>query len=450
MSAVNWANFLEALSLKTSTPIQSIVWLILEKVIFLGLSLVVMLAIARHLMPGSFGRLNFMLALVSLAAPVMAMGLNSLITREVLERPAAKQVIIGSALLLRIGAGLTVAAAGSAVIYFVVPSDDWRLLVLLLFSSACQAGQVVDYWLQAHVANHYAVGVRLLVLILMSGLRLAAVALDAEFATFVVLVALEFFLAGGCYLLIYHHFGEGLGALKFSLRESRSLLLQSRWLVLSGIAAIIYLKIDQIMLGIMIDDSAVGVYTAASRLSEVWYFVPAALVTSYFPQLIHKRVSDTVSYTLDVQKLNDFLFVLAVLVAIPVSMNARLFITLLYGDAYIEAAPVLVVHIWAAVLVFMRTLLSKWLITEKLLHLSLASQAAGALSNVLLNIYLIPLYGPMGAAYATVASYALAGYGVLFMHPQLRPMARVVSYSLFLPFRVLRWGLALYSPNQPR
>lgn len=429
---------------------QSIVWLVLEKIIFLGLSLAVTLAIARHLMPESFGRLNFLLALVSLAAPLMAMGLNSLITHEVIARPFDSQVIIGSALLLRIGSGLTVAVLGSAVSYLIMPIEDWWLLILLFLSSACNAGQVIDYWLQSHVANHYAAVARLLVLVLMSGLRIGAVALDASFLAFGALLALEFFLVGGCYLFIYHRLSDGLGALKFSLSESRSLVLQSRWLLLSGVAAIIYLKIDQVMLGIILDDSAVGLYTAASRVSEVWYFVPAVLVTSYFPQLIHKRAYDATSYTSDLQKLNDSLLVLAIIVAVPVSLNASLFITMLYGDDYIEAAPVLVVHIWAAVLVFMRTLLSKWLITEKLLHLSLASQAAGALSNVFLNIYLIPLYGPLGAAYATVVSYAVAGYLVLFLHPQLRPMARVVSYSLLLPFRVLRWGLALYAPSRPR
>lgn len=401
-------------------------------------------------MPESFGRVNFLLALSSLAAPLMAVGLNSLVTREVLERPAAIQVIMGSALLLRIGTGLIVAAVGSAVSYFLMPVDDWYLLVLLLLSSVCQASQVVDYWLQAHVANHYASRARLLVLLLMSALRLAAVVLDAGFSTFVVLLALEFSLVGGCYLFIYHRLGGGLGALKFSIGESRSLVLQSRWLLLSGVAAIIYLKIDQVMLGIMLDDSAVGLYSAASRVSEVWYFVPAVIVTSYFPQLVQKRASDAAGYTLDLQKLSDSLLVLAIVVAVPVSWNAQWLVTLLYGNAYTDAVEVLVVHIWAAVLVFMRTLLSKWLINEKLLHLSLVSQVAGALSNVLLNLYLIPRYGPVGAAYATVFSYAVAGYAVLFLHPQLRPMARIISYSLFLPLRVLRKGTALYAVNQRR
>ena len=176
----------------------------------------------------------------------------------------------------------------------------------------------------------------------------------------------------------------------------------------------------------------------------MWYFVPAALVTSYFPQLIKKRSNDPDEYALDIQKLNDLLFIFALTVAVLVTATADSLIPLFFGERYVEAIPVLLVHIWASILVFMRALLSKWLITENLLRLSLLSQALGALVNVFLNYYLIPYYGPVGAAYATVFSYFVASYLVLFSNRQLRPMALVVSRSFLLPFRVLRRGFKLY------
>ena len=147
---------------------------------------------------------------------------------------------------------------------------------------------------------------------------------------------------------------------------------------------------------------------------------------------------------MDIQKLNDFLFVVALTIALAVSASAQWLVPWLFGEAYTECVPILLVHIWAAVLVFMRALLSKWLITEDLLRLSLLSQASGAITNILLNLFLIPRYGALGAAYATVISYLVAGYGILFLHKQLRPMAMVVSRSLILPFRLIRSGRMLY------
>jgi PST family polysaccharide transporter len=66
--------------LKKSSPLTSVLWLVAERIVSLVLSLVVTLAVARHLMPDAFGQLSYLLALASLAAPFMALGLNSLVS----------------------------------------------------------------------------------------------------------------------------------------------------------------------------------------------------------------------------------------------------------------------------------------------------------------------------------------------------------------------------------
>ena len=194
----------------------------------------------------------------------------------------------------------------------------------------------------------------------------------------------------------------------------------------------------------MLGDSALGIYVVATKLSEVWYFLPAALVTSFFPYLINKRDTDATGYWVDLQKLNDLLLSMGLVITVAMTLGAQWLVPNLFGVEYADATVVLVVHIWATLFVFMRTLLSKWLIAEELLPLSLLSQGAGVVLNVLLNYYWIPLYGPTGAAYATVISYALAGYFILFVHPDLRPMARIVGRSFALPWRLVRHGRSLY------
>ena len=116
----------------------------------------------------------------------------------------------------------------------------------------------------------------------------------------------------------------------------------------------------------------------------------------------------------------------------------------MFGETYAESVPILVTHVWAGVFVFMRALLSKWLIAEDLLKLSMLSQVLGALVNIILNLKLIPVYGPVGAAYATLISQAVAGYLVLFLHRDLWPMAMVVTRSIFLPIRLAQKGRGLY------
>ena len=428
---------------KTS-PLENVVWLIAERIASVALSLVVTTVVARHLAPELFGRLNFLIALVALAAPVMASGLNSLVSREVLARPIFSYAIIGSALFIRAAIGMFVACIATVTSYYYFSVEDHWLFFIVIFASVLNAAVVIDFWLQAHLLNRYSAILRTAVLVLFSCLRILAVWLDAGVAAFVYILAAEYVLLGGFYLLIYHHLSDGTHRLRASVEECYGLMHHSRWLFFSGMAAVLYIKIDQVMLGVMVGDRALGLYVVVAKISEVWYFLPAVLVTSFFPQLINRRANDAQAYAQDLQKLNDLLFAMALALALGVSATAGWLVPWLFGADYAAAAPVLVVHIWAAILVFMRALLSKWLIVEDLLPLSLLSQVAGALMNVALNYYLIPLYGPLGAAYATVASYAVAGYLILFVHPDLRPMARIVSRSLALPYRLARHGRALY------
>ena len=380
---------------------------------------------------------------MSLISPLMALGLNSIITREILTRPKQKHRIVGTAIALRGLAAFCLLPIAVWLAFLYMAHSQAILFAVLIFSSSFNAANVVDFWLQAHSANRFAAIIRLISLSIFSIARLLAITLDAELHIFVYLAALEMILLSLLYLLAYQRLSAGVRRLRVSMIESKRLLKDSRWLIVSGLAAIIYLKIDQVMLGMMLDDESIGIYAAATRVSEVWYFIPAAIAVSFFPRLIKQKAVTKEGYKNELQKINDALFCIGLAIAIVVSTFSDILL-FLFGEAYTDSVPVLVAHIWAGIFVFMRALLSKWLITENLLKLSMFSQVLGAVVNVTLNIQFIPIYGPLGAAYATVISHAVAGYVVLFCHRDLWPMAMVVTRSFILPIRLARKGVGLY------
>jgi len=59
---------------------------------------------------------------------------------------------------------------------------------------------------------------------------------------------------------------------------------------------------------------------------------------------------------------------------------------------------------------------------------------AGATVNVLLNVALIPRYGALGASWATVISYSIAGIFSLLFITGTRPMALLGMKIAFWPF----------------
>jgi PST family polysaccharide transporter len=148
--------------------------------------------------------------------------------------------------------------------------------------------------------------------------------------------------------------------------------------MLSGLAIVIYMKIDLIMLGLMLGDEAVGIYSAATQISEIWYFIPMTIMASVFPAIIDAKKQGEIIYYERLQRLYDLMVWLSVLIAIPMTFIAAPLITLLYGNAYEEAGKVLAIHIWASVFVFLGVASSQWFIAENRQILSLQRTLAGA------------------------------------------------------------------------
>jgi PST family polysaccharide transporter len=194
------------------------------------------------------------------------------------------------------------------------------------------------------------------------------------------------------------------------LSTVRSLLKESWPFLLSSLAVMIYMRIDQIMLASAVGSYEVGLYSAALRLSEIWYVIPMAIVGSVAPSLTATHGQSRAVYYGRLQRLFTSLVKLAYLVAVPMSLLSTPLIVLLFGPQYAGAGPVLAIHIWTAVFVFIGVATGPWIINEGLGRIQFYRTVIGAITNILLNLYLIPKYGAIGAAIATLLSQAVAVY----------------------------------------
>src|SRR5690606_33611047 len=159
------------------------------------------------------------------------------------------------------------------------------------------------------------------------------------------LFAIEILLQSLMYILFYSAYRGRILNWEFSWCYLKKLIKQSSFLIFSGIAAAIYLKIDMVMLTKMVGEGVTGEYAVASRMSEIWYFLPTAIVTALFPALLNTRRIALVQYQFRLQKTSDGLFLLALIIVVPVILLAPWLIKVLYGVDYANAANILKVHI---------------------------------------------------------------------------------------------------------
>jgi PST family polysaccharide transporter len=203
----------------------------------------------------------------------------------------------------------------------------------------------------------------------------------------------------------------------------------------AGFACLIFMRIDQIMLGNILGDSAVGQYSIASRLAESWYFIPGALVASSFPAIVIQRTTDKVLYLKRIQQLMLVLVAISYLVALFVTLIAPWGIPFLFGTDYKDSSSVLVILIWSGLFVSLGTASGSWIMAEGKLMLSLTRNLIGAITNISFNLYLIPRYGILGAAYGTLMSVCFAYFLSDFLNRQTRHIGFLKLKALFLVWK---------------
>lgn len=189
------------------------------------------------------------------------------------------------------------------------------------------------------------------------------------------------------------------------------------------------------MLKWMIGLEELSQYVLSSNIIEAWLLVPLAISASIFPALIKLRENQPEQFTRRLQQLFDILFIIALLGVLIVYLIGGPVLDLLLGQSYSGTLPILKIHIIAAVFMFLRTALSRWIVIENVFVFSLITQGLGALTNIILNLILIPQFAGIGAAVATLLAYIMASYLSLIFAAKTRPLFIVMSKAMFVFFR---------------
>jgi PST family polysaccharide transporter len=415
-------NKLSAVRQKITPNLRKVIgntgWLFTEKIVQMFLGLLVGLWIARYLGPEKFGRFNYAIAIVGLFVPFAKLGLDNIVIRNLARDISHKNETLGTAFILKLIASIVTFFVTFGVIFFSTSSSSpnyqetlW-LVGIVATGAIVQSFDIIDYWFQSQVQSKYSVWARNAAYVIINGIKIVLIQMKAPLVAFAIAMVVEYTLSAIGMLIAYRLTGNLIKAWQVSFRYAKSLLKDSWPLILSGIVIMIYMRIDQVMLGQMVGDESVGIYSAAVKISELWYFVPGAIVNSVFPLIVQaKEISEEVYYK-RLQQLFTTVSALAYVVAIPVTFLSTQIVTLLYGNNYVEAGAILNIHIWAGLFVSLGVARETWITTEGLMKFSAATAAAGAVVNIVLNYFFIPYYGGLGAAIATVISQIISAYAV--------------------------------------
>ena len=407
-------------------------WLFAEKILRILIAFVVTIFIVRYLGPKDFGLLSYVISFYGLFSAISILGLESISVRELVKYPERRDSILGSVFLLRLVGGIVTIILIALTLFISGEPTDISILILIISTSAIfQSLSVIDYYFRAEVKAKYSVYVMTASVLFISSIKILLIILEAPLIYFAIVFSVEFFVAATGFLLAYKRNKLKMIKWKFHKKTAVNLLKDSWPLILSGLVVSVYMKIDQVMIRTMLDSKELGYYAAAVRLSEAWYFIPVALTNAIFPAVINAKKASNEFYINRIQKLYDILAWMAISIAVPVSIFSKDIINVIFGAEFQSAAPVLTIYIWAGVAVFLGVASSQYLITENYTKLSFSRNFVGMIFNVALNFILIPKYGIVGAAYATLISYSLAVFSII-LFPKTRKQFFMMMKSILL------------------
>jgi len=382
-------------------------WIFFDKILRLGMGLVVGVWVARYLKPEGFGLLNYAIAFTSLFGAVATFGMDGIVVRELVKAPERRDHILGTAFVLRLVSGLLAFSIVLVAVSIMRRGDPLAVFIVSLTAAQFifQSLNVIDLYFQSRVESRFTVYATNSAFLAMALLKVLLILSKAPLLAFAWAALGE--IALGCLLLLAMYRTKRLSVWRWRFKpELMWRILADSWpLVLSGISIMIAMRIDQVLIGQMLNDKQVGIYSAAARVSEVWYFVPVGIAGSAFPLLVEGKKQDEKLYYTRLQKLYNVLTMLSVLIALVMTFLSGPVVRLLYGSTYAASSSVLSVLIWSGVPMSIGCAWSNWMLLENRTKMMFTFQVIAAVINLIMNLILIPHFGILGSAYATLISY---------------------------------------------
>ncbi len=384
--------------------IKNAAWMIICKIAQALISLLITMFTARYLGPSNYGVVTYAASVVTFAVPVMQLGLNSTLVRELVLQPEKEGEILGTAVILSELSAFCCIAGIICFSLFANAGETQTTVVCGLYAVMLifQAADLVEYWFQFKYLSKYTAVVSLLAYAAVSGYKIFLLASRKEIYWFAVSNALDYLLISLSLLCIYKKAGGA--RLKWSWERAKRMLAVSRYYIFSGLMVVIFAQTDRIMLKLMIGDAQTGYYSAAVNCVSATSFLFAAVIDSMRPFILANKQKGQDIYENSVIQLYVLIVYPAVIVSLLLTVCAEPVIYLLYGREYASSVLILRILAWYTTFSYYGGAKDVWILSEGKQNYLFFLNTAGAVMNVVLNYKMIPVYGASGAAVASLVT----------------------------------------------
>lgn len=409
-------------------------WLFADKILRMGVGLVVSIWIVRYLGPEQFGILSYAVAFVALFSAVASLGLDGIVVRDIVRYPQQKEEILGTVFILKLIGGIVTLILSMTVISFLRPYEPLTLWLVGLTAAGTvfQAVDVIDLWFQSQVCSRYTVFARSGAFLLISIVKISLVLMKAPLIAFAWAGLAEFFVSAVGLVACYRISSGSIFRWRSSYPLGLRLLHQSWPLLLAYLSFLIYMRIDQVMIGNMLNDVAVGLYSASTRLFEVPVSLVVLIASSSFPVLTKLYTDNIDAFYYRYYQITYLLTIAALLLLFATLLFGKHVVIILFGETFVQSYEILSIQIIGLLFMANAGLRSSYLTISGNQRIILITTMLSAIINIALNIILIPILKVNGAAIATTITQLLSLMLLNVMFKETRQILKIQLRTLLL------------------
>lgn len=407
-------------------------WIIGERIAQMFISLIVGSLSARYLGPSNYGYINYGASIVALFSAITKLGLDSIIVKEFIDKKDDNGRIIGTAIVMRTISGFL--SMFLILIAVVLLNPDNRLIqfltVLQSISLLFQSYEIFDLWFQSNLNSKRTSIVKFIAYLIVSVYKIYLLVTSKSVIWFAFSNTLDYFVI---FILLFLFYKKEQGQkLKVSRRTAKDLFGKSYHFIISGLMVTLYMQMDKIMIGNMLDEYKVGLYAAATTICTLWAFIPEAIIHSFRPSIYELKKKNEDLYIKRLKLLYSIIFWLGIAFCTFISLFSKYIILILYGKQFLDAQLTLIIAVWYTAFAHVGVARNVWIVCEDKGKYAKKFTVVGAIVNLFFNFIFIPILGINGAAIATLLSQISVLLVAPLFYKETRVSTKYVLQSIFL------------------
>jgi len=406
------------------------------------ISFFVIIYLARILGAADFGKISFAQVLIVYFMLIANLGLNTLGVREIARDKSNVINYTGNIVTLKLV--LTVFSFCLMLVFvnFIHKSPQIKYLIIFYGFSLFPSALLLEWFFQG-VEKMEFIGIsRILSKISYALLVLLLVKSSKELLIIPYLWLFGSLIAGGFLIYIFTK-QYGKFKLVFDLSRWKGLIRRALPIGAASMMIQIYYNFDIVMLGFIKGDKVVGWYNAAYRvILFAWMFFPL-FINAIFPLMSRYYKESKEKLEILISSSTKLLSIIGFPLGVGGTILAKPIMRFLYGERFDSGVIAFQILIWSVVIICLRCAYEHSFLACDKEKRYMFGVMSGALTNIGLNLILIPRFGLKGAAVATVISeFVFSLY--LFLYFRIVNRVKILGYYLKPLIASIPMGLIMY------